>query len=54
MSKYIVTYIAKDHTRRKRRVEADNPELARDKTIQELEGTQEPHVLRVVHVIEEV
>ncbi len=50
MTSYLVTYIAKDHTRRKRRVEAENPELARDQAIRELEATNEPHVLRVVKV----
>lgn len=50
MTTYLVTYIAKDHTRRKRRVEAETPVEAKNKTEQELEATNEPHVLRVVKV----
>lgn len=54
MPSYLVTYIAKDYTRRKRRVESETPETAKNKAVQELENSNEPHVLRVVSVTEEV
>ena len=51
--KYLVTYIAKDATRRKRLVDAETVELAAKATIEELKVTTEPHVLKIVNVIPE-
>ena len=51
--KYLVTYIAKDATRRKRFVSAETEELAAKVAIEELQATSEPHVLKVVNVVPE-
>ena len=50
MNTYLVTYIANDGTKRKRKVQADSSESAKTATVNELKDTSEPHVVRVVDV----